>query len=744
MKLIYFKNLCNSLKFLLELADILNVNLQQGCTMDVSRIDAYKPQIYDWRNMTAKEIIKHDDDGDKVPAMYLQWAREFLNSIYSDDVTTYEIAKSGKNKSNEGDMKPGRAKARASVVEGSGNTEEPEGTGEPEEGEKPEEQEPKLSKAQQVRKNMQDEGVSIFKQGKYFRGISQSLTSDVFSSLIILKALEDSSNKETIKSILLVNALESRMESYNNNLRLLKDASKVNESNENNDAVIQRALETGQKLNQEALKAHGNISNSESELFSIGTDMDGYLPLYNDAVDFGEQTIEIGREIPFLIEMLGFKSSVINSGSRAVDQGVKGLNTNASAQVLNNNNLDTASNLHNYIAEKSGVEAPQKNNNQKNGNEDDDSKKFTTENIDENKKEDIKKEDKDLPTDRETLVKLEDEDKITKGEIVKNASKMTTIEDAPSNSEFADDEQRNQTANEFEHAKSNDGADERTVTMALRADSINADNSAVESIGSAQNISQMSQNAYSELDQNIQELMNEINSTQEEIKNEIRAMNLGGNSDGISRINQLNEELRGYGISALSMVGSTEGIINSYAGELDNIGEIFNNAVSKGGLAVSGGEALIANSQDRWMAFKLVNDIIGTNTINVGSRTTQDGIKGIGEKTKASSTVNSNLLSIASMKSEIQSKTGVEGGASARKNVKTVNNDEVKNDIIPQENRIQNIAKPNLEKPKANIKESEKAVKVAQNDGTDTDDKQNTDINAIIARKVRRGEVNMG
>ena len=45
---------------------------------------------------------------------------------------------------------------------------------------------------------------------------------------------------------------------------------------------------------------------------------------------------------------------------------------------------------------------------------------------------------------------------------------------------------------------------------------------------------------------------------------------------------------------------------------------------------------------------------------------------------------------------------------------------------------------------KEKVKDSEKAVKIAQNDGTDTNDKQNTDINAIMARKVRRGEVNMG
>ena len=49
--------------------------------MDVSRIEAYNPKYYSWRDMTAKEILKYSKQGVEVPDIYVQWAQEFLKNI---------------------------------------------------------------------------------------------------------------------------------------------------------------------------------------------------------------------------------------------------------------------------------------------------------------------------------------------------------------------------------------------------------------------------------------------------------------------------------------------------------------------------------------------------------------------------------------------------------------------------------------------------------------------------------------
>ena len=62
--------------------------------MDVSRIEAISPRQIDWRRLTANQIIKYQEQGVDVPSQYIQWAQNFVNSIYSDDVTTYEMSES--------------------------------------------------------------------------------------------------------------------------------------------------------------------------------------------------------------------------------------------------------------------------------------------------------------------------------------------------------------------------------------------------------------------------------------------------------------------------------------------------------------------------------------------------------------------------------------------------------------------------------------------------------------------------
>ena len=53
--------------------------------MDVSRIEAISPKQIDWRKLTAKEIIKYDNQGVEVPPEYLQWAKDFRADLTAND-----------------------------------------------------------------------------------------------------------------------------------------------------------------------------------------------------------------------------------------------------------------------------------------------------------------------------------------------------------------------------------------------------------------------------------------------------------------------------------------------------------------------------------------------------------------------------------------------------------------------------------------------------------------------------------
>ena len=72
--------------------------------MDVSRIEAYNPNKINWRNMTAKDILKYEKQGIEVPDVYVQWAHNFLQNVqkYDNDEVTYENAKAiTRHQSNE-------------------------------------------------------------------------------------------------------------------------------------------------------------------------------------------------------------------------------------------------------------------------------------------------------------------------------------------------------------------------------------------------------------------------------------------------------------------------------------------------------------------------------------------------------------------------------------------------------------------------------------------------------------------
>ena len=184
--------------------------------MDVSRIEAISPRQIDWRRLTAKEIIKYEQQGIDVPMQYLQWAQEFVNSVYSDDKTTYQMASTTVTKDN-----PNNA-AQVNSEEASG--EEIDATDESAE------EEPK-TEAQTKREALQDNGVSLRKQARIFTGDSKAAKKEVIKSVFEISSAEKSSEKEIEMLELYMHILLSKAESAQEEFK--SEVEKINNGTSN-------------------------------------------------------------------------------------------------------------------------------------------------------------------------------------------------------------------------------------------------------------------------------------------------------------------------------------------------------------------------------------------------------------------------------------------------------------------------------------------------------------------------------
>ena len=133
------------------------------------------------------------------------------------------------------------------------------------------------------------------------------------------------------------------------------------------------------------------------------------------------------------------------------------------------------------------------------------------------------------------------------------------------------------------------------------------------------------------------------------------------------------------------------------------------------------GNELIADSQDALFIKKLINSIIGRRAVVAGEGSVVSGGKAQSIQSAAMSVNTSAKSQINQFQNEVNEKTGV--AATSKKEQGSASEQDP---ITGKE------------------KEADKDIKTAQNDGSDTTDKLNINIDEILKRKVRRGEVNMG
>lgn len=318
--------------------------------MDVSRIEAISPRQIDWRRLTANQIIKYQEQGVDVPSQYIQWAQNFVNSIYSDDVTTYEKATSSSSvetSTNTSDVTSENTEETAPVDESADTTTE----------------ETNKTEAQTKREQLQQDGVSLVDQAISFTSDSNAGRKAVNESASIISDAQDASVNEIQELESYMDELLAKAEQTQNEFK--NEVSKINEdkSDKSTFAKINR-------LQQELLKmgtqGQSEISATEANLIGFDSLINAQTPTIDSALDFGGETVTVGNELMDVAKRSGLMGifyympiakTTINAGNSAVDASDNTLNLQNETLDINNANKSTASSFKIQVQSKTGVAA---------------------------------------------------------------------------------------------------------------------------------------------------------------------------------------------------------------------------------------------------------------------------------------------------------------------------------------------------------------------------------------------------
>lgn len=315
--------------------------------MDVSRIEAISPKQIDWRKLTAKEIIKYDNQGVEVPPEYLQWAKDFRADLSANDKdeTTYEMATQNVNQ-------PTAESSEAPVDTESGDENSTE-----EADDEPVEEK---TAAQQKRQDLQDSGVSLRRQAKIFTKDSNEASKSVLQSAALISNTEDMSNNEIQALDNYMNQLLSKAEGTQNELK--SEVAKINDGK--NDASSFGKINKLQKqLEKYGNEGQASLAGSEADFNMYESIINGQTDVIFNAQDFGTETIGIGNELLqssrhwfFLFDYIIGKRAV-KSGERAVDFSEMTTQIQTEALTVNSENLSSVAGFKNDVQDKTGVAA---------------------------------------------------------------------------------------------------------------------------------------------------------------------------------------------------------------------------------------------------------------------------------------------------------------------------------------------------------------------------------------------------
>lgn len=256
----------------------------------------------------------------------------------------------------------------------------------------------------------------------------------------------------------------------------------------------------------------------------------------------------------------------------------------------------------------------------------------------------------------------------------------------------------------------------REQAVSFTVDSQTLGTQALSEINTVNDIKNSSDNEIAELEGAMQELIAEADAKQQELRQSVDKINRDKSDHStFAKIDQLQKELEQLGMSGQNDIAASEGLLRGYSGEIADGQDIMFNAKDFGTETVDVGNELLSTTGGYW--WFNIDRMIGANAVRAGNSAIAKAQSGEDDVRAADSANNSNIGRLPELKNAINDKTGIEA-----QNTKQQGNASEQDPITGKE------------------KESEKDVKTASNDGTDTTDKLNISIDELVKRKVRRGE----
>lgn len=301
--------------------------------MNVSRVEAISPKQIDWRKLTAKDIIKYEEQGIEVPSQYLQWAKQFRQDIEANDndETTYEMATSKTSTQTEPTM----------VTEGTDDEAEP-------------------TAAQAKREALNEQGVSLRKQTLIFTKDSKEASKAVLQSAAIITDTEEESNNEIQSLESYMQVLLSKAEATQNELK--NEVAKINDS-KNDKNSFGKINKLQKQLERYGKEGQANLAQSEGQFNNFNSIIDSQTGTIFNAQDFGTETIGVGNELIDVAKrylFLGIIDYII--GKRAVRTGERAVNFSEMTEAIqtealekNSENKNNVYKFKDQVEDKTGV-----------------------------------------------------------------------------------------------------------------------------------------------------------------------------------------------------------------------------------------------------------------------------------------------------------------------------------------------------------------------------------------------------
>ena len=324
--------------------------------MDVARIEAISPQQIDWRRLTAKDIIKYEQQGVDVPAQYLEWAREIKNSLDTDDDVTYEMAStsplsvSGSESADISIPIDLTSQNSESVVD-TANVESMSG-----------ENVEDKTVAQQKREDLQNDGVSLRNQAIVFTQYSNLSSEEVLAAGALISGVEAQS----------INEIES-LENYMVELLAKAEATQKDLKNEvnslnkddNNTNSLGKINKLQSQLEQYGIVGQASISAAIGDLNQFNSLINSQSTTIFNARDYGDATVGIGNDLLTSIKGKEFLrifdyiagTLAVGIGEDAVTNSNSVADVQMKALASNSDNLSSASGYQNEVSNVTGVKA---------------------------------------------------------------------------------------------------------------------------------------------------------------------------------------------------------------------------------------------------------------------------------------------------------------------------------------------------------------------------------------------------